>query len=94
MDDIAVARSRFVVDSRAACLAETGDVCIPVGRGVLDPGRVSELGEIIAGLRPGRQSEDEITIFKSAGNAVQDAVVAHQVWARAVERDVGTTFSL
>ena len=72
-----VGRSRLVVDSRAACLEEAGDLLIPLGEGLIGPPDTwVEIGEIAAGARPGRQSADEITLFKSVGLAVQDAAAA------------------
>ena len=72
-----VSRARIVVDSISATLAETGDLVIPIGAGLLRPGDIhTELGEIILGRKPGRQSPAEITFFKSVGVAVQDAMAA------------------
>ena len=70
VDSITAQRARIVVDSREACLAEAGDILIP---GVeID----AEIGEIINGDKPARQSDAEITLFKSVGVAVQDIVSA------------------
>jgi ornithine cyclodeaminase/alanine dehydrogenase-like protein (mu-crystallin family) len=63
------------VDSRAAATKEAGDV-IAAG----EP--FAELGEVVAGTRPGRQSADEITLFKSVGVAVEDVVSAELVYRR------------
>lgn len=72
-----VARARVVVDSRSAALAESGDLIKPIEAGLFGADHVhAELGEIILGRRPGRQSSGEITYFKSVGVAVQDAVAA------------------
>ena len=72
-----VSRARIVVDSISATLAETGDLVIPIGAGLLRPEDIhTELGEIILGRKPGRQSPAEITFFKSVGVAVQDAMAA------------------
>lgn len=81
IDTVTLQRSLVVVDSREAALAETGDLLIPIG---LDEFSVedihAELGEIINGTRPGRTSPEQITLFKSVGLAVQDAVAAQIVW--------------
>jgi ornithine cyclodeaminase len=72
-----VARSRIFVDSRDAALAEAGDLILPIEGGLLPRDQVfSEIGEVVTGKRPGRQSIDEITLFKSVGVAVQDAAAA------------------
>ena len=75
---------RIVVDSREACLEEAGDLIIPNAH--ID----AEIGEIVNGDKPGRQSDDEITFFKSVGVAVQDAVAGAAVLAEAEAQALGT----
>jgi len=79
---------RIVVDSREACLAEAGDLIIPnaqIG---------AEIGEIINGDKPERQSDDDITFFKSVGVAVQDAVAGAVVLAEAEAKGLGIVASM
>ncbi|MCS7127129.1 MAG: ornithine cyclodeaminase family protein [Thaumarchaeota archaeon] len=72
-----VASSKVVVDSREAAKAEAGDIIQAVQRGLMRWEDVhAELGEVVAGIRPGRESDEEVTVFKSVGLAVQDAAVA------------------
>jgi ornithine cyclodeaminase/alanine dehydrogenase-like protein (mu-crystallin family) len=78
LDDEALRRGRLVVDSRAATAVESGDARA-VG------GTPPEIGEIVAGTKPGRTSADEITIFKSVGLAVEDVAAADLVYRRAGE---------
>ena len=59
-----------------------------------DPSTVTEVGAVIAGLAPGRQSDEEITVYKSTGNGFQDAVVARVVYDAAVAAGVGTEVAL
>jgi ornithine cyclodeaminase/alanine dehydrogenase-like protein (mu-crystallin family) len=74
-----VARSKLYVDSRAAALQESGDVAGGLAAG----GAIfAELGEVVAGAAPGRESETEITLFKSLGLAVEDVVSAELVLRR------------
>jgi ornithine cyclodeaminase/alanine dehydrogenase-like protein (mu-crystallin family) len=54
-----------------------------------DPASVTELGEVLAGRKPGRQSADEITLYKSTGHAVEDAATARLVYDRARQEGVG-----
>ncbi len=76
LDDETLRRARLYVDSREAAAREAGDV-IAAG----EP--FAELGEVVAGTRPGRQSAEEITLFKSVGVAVEDVVAADLVWRAA-----------
>ncbi len=76
VDEATVTQARIFVDARAGALAEAGDLVIPLQAGLLDPTAWTELGEVVAGLKPGRQSATEITFFKSVGNAVQDVAAA------------------
>jgi ornithine cyclodeaminase len=78
-----VARAMVVVDSRAAAWEEAGDLIQPLRAGFIGSDHIhAELGEILLGLRSGRQDEDAVTLFKSVGVAVQDAVAArHAVQA-------------
>jgi thiomorpholine-carboxylate dehydrogenase len=75
LDDDLVRRARLYVDSRPAAVRESGDV-IAAGQ------PFAELGEVVAGTRPGRQSPDEVTLFKSVGVAVEDVVSADLVYRR------------
>ena len=60
----------------------------------LDATGLTEVGEVLAGTRPGRQSPDEITIYKSTGHAVEDAAAARLVYDRAKAEGAGTTLQL
>jgi alanine dehydrogenase len=90
VDDATVARAAVVaVDSRPAVSLEGGDLLSPLQKGLLYPEKIVELCEIVAGRHPGRQSEDEITLFKSHGIALEDIALAAMAYARAKERGVG-----
>jgi alanine dehydrogenase len=56
----------------------------------LDPATVTEIGEVLAGTRPGRTAPDQLTVYKSTGHAVEDAAAADLVYRRAVEAGAGT----
>ncbi len=89
VDSDLVARSVIVVDSREAALAEAGDLVIPLREGRIAGAETwAELGEVAAG-KGGRQRPDEITLFKSVGNAVQDLAVGVLAVRRAVETGRG-----
>lgn len=95
VDGTTVARSLLVVDSREAALAEAGDLMIPIQKGVITADHIhAELGEIVNGTRPGRADRDEITLFKSVGVAVQDAIAAGRALARAEQLGLGQIIEL
>lgn len=95
VDGEVIRRARLVVDERAAAEAEAGDLVIPWRAGETPgPDGWTELGEIAAGLAPGRQSADEITFFKSVGNAVQDVAVAGVAVSRAASLGLGVVVGL
>jgi ornithine cyclodeaminase/alanine dehydrogenase-like protein (mu-crystallin family) len=60
----------------------------------LGGGAVTELGEVLAGTRPGRASAEEITVYKSTGHAVEDAAAAHLVYRRAIQAGAGLAVEL
>jgi ornithine cyclodeaminase/alanine dehydrogenase-like protein (mu-crystallin family) len=87
--------SKIVVDSREAAMAEAGDLIVAIGRGEIRPSDIyAEIGEVAASLKPGRQDDDEITYFKSVGNAAQDVAVAQAVYQRALREDIGVEIDL
>jgi ornithine cyclodeaminase len=84
-----------VVDSREACWAEAGDLIIPRHKGLISEDDIyAELGEIVAGTRHGRESDEEVTFFKSVGNAVQDVSVARKVLKEASRLGLGLEVEL
>ena len=84
LDTAAVVRSRLYVDRLESALAEAGDFLIPKAEGAIgDDHIVGELGGILAGRVPARRSQDEITLFKSLGIAVEDLAAAHLIHTRA-----------
>ena len=88
IDEITVRRARVVVDSREACMAEAGDLII-AGANIS-----AEIGEIVNGVFPPRQDDQEITFFKTVGVAVQDAAAAAAVLAEAIDKGLGSLVSL
>ncbi len=86
-----VARSCIVVDSYATVMEEAGDIVKAIQSGLIEESNIhAELGEIVLGKRAGRQSEEEITFFKSVGNAVQDAAAAQLALKNARAMKLGT----
>ncbi len=77
LDDDLVRRARLYVESREPASKESGDV--------IAAGNIfAELGEVVAGTKPGRQSPDEITLYKSVGVAIEDVVAADLVYRKSI----------
>ena len=80
-----------VVDNIDAALDEAGDLIVPIQQGQFSQAHIAaELGEIIAGHKPGRIDANQITFFKSVGNAAQDAIAAQIVLRNAERLGLGT----
>jgi ornithine cyclodeaminase len=89
LDAEAVKKARIFVESRAAALAPP-----PSGANDLVGAEIAaEIGELLSGSHPGRKSPDEITLYRSVGVAVQDAVAAQLVYDAALARRIGTQIS-
>jgi len=72
-----IRRAVLFVDERRSALMEAGDILLAIREGLVGEDHIrAEIGEVLAGLAPGRRSDDEITVFKSVGNAVEDLAVA------------------
>ena len=75
-----VINSKIVVDQIKTCKKEAGDLIIPMEEGLWSFEKVhGELGKVVAGKLPARQSKDEITLFKSVGNAIQDLAMVNLI---------------
>jgi ornithine cyclodeaminase len=92
IDRETVRRALVVVDSREAALEEAGDLIVPLNEGEITPDHIhAELGEIVAGQKPGRTSAEQITFFKSVGVAAQDAAAAQIVLRNGLAHNLGTS---
>ena len=91
LDVETVAASSLFVDRRESALNESGEYRAAVDAGAIGPEHIlAELGEVLVGDHPGRRSEDELTLFKSLGLAVEDLAAAELVVARARAEGAGT----
>ena len=77
------------VDSRPTALKEAGDLLPALEKGRLHAGALTEIGEVIAGTRPGRTSPEQVTLFESQGMAMQDLVIAAELITLARAQGVG-----
>ncbi|MCC7081356.1 MAG: ornithine cyclodeaminase family protein [Burkholderiales bacterium] len=85
----AVRRARVVVDSREVARGECGDLLPAIERGLLYWEQVADLGEVLIGQRPGRTSDDDITLFESHGMGLQDLYTGRHVLELARAQGVG-----
>jgi ornithine cyclodeaminase/alanine dehydrogenase-like protein (mu-crystallin family) len=94
VDDATVVDALVIVESRTSALAPapagTPDLVEPISRGLIGPEHIhAEIGELVAGTRPGRADREQVTLYKSVGVAVQDAAAAALVLAAARESGAG-----
>ncbi len=95
VDDDTVKKARIVVDTYDGCMAEAGDLLIPMRAGELSRESIhADLGQIVSGEKPGRTGDDQITLFESVGFALEDLVTARLAYHRAKEQGVGLDFCL
>lgn len=95
VDSTTIQRSRVFVDHHKAAQTEAGDILLPIADHEFSYDQViGELGALINGAVVGRTHEDEITLFKSVGLALQDAVTAAQVYQLALEHGAGQQIDL
>ena len=93
LDPALLASSKLVTDLTEQCVA-IGDLHHAVDAGLMSASDVhAQLGEIVAGLKPARKSEEEIIVFDSSGTALQDVAAAVAVYRRALEHGAGARFS-
>jgi alanine dehydrogenase len=89
LDPAILKRAKIVVDDWEQAI-HSGEINVPISQGIiLRENILGEIGEVIAGLKPGRKSDEEITIFTSTGLAVQDAVTAQIAYEKALKKKVG-----
>lgn len=90
-----VGRAHIVVDSHDAAMAEAGDLLKAIEAGVIEEDDLRrELGMLVADASLGRSDDEQITFFKSVGNAVQDVVVARYAVDQARQRGIGQQVNL
>ena len=91
LDEVAVRRADvLVVDDLEQARIECGDIISPVERGVIRWEQVAELSEVVTGKVPGRQSDDQITLFESDGVALEDIATGLRVYELARQKGVGS----
>ncbi len=77
ISEAVIKHALLIVDQREAALAEAGDIIMAINDRAIAPAHIhAELGELLNGTKKGRTAPDQITVFKSVGNAVQDLAMA------------------
>ena len=91
LDGATVAAASLFVDRRESTINESGDFLFAVREGLIDQSHIrGELGELLEGTAEGRKSNDEITLFKSLGLAIEDLAAAAFLYEKAQRDGRGT----
>jgi ornithine cyclodeaminase len=91
IDTASMAAASLFVDRRESTLNESGDYLFALREGAIGPEHIkAEIGELLIGARQGRTSDDEITLFKSLGLAIEDLAAAEYAYRKAQQSGVGT----
>jgi ornithine cyclodeaminase/alanine dehydrogenase len=95
LDTETIARSRVIIDDHTAAGREAGELLIPISEGVITYDHIKgTLADVVSGRVKGRESADEITLFKSCGLAIEDLVAARLAYEKAVETGAGAQVDL
>ncbi|MCB1626027.1 MAG: ornithine cyclodeaminase family protein [Pseudomonadales bacterium] len=95
VDSIGVARGRFFVDYIDAAKAQAGELLAAIRTGAVTEDHIAgEIGDVLLGRKPGRESPTEITIYKSLGVTTQDLAAAELAYRLACERGIGQQIDL
>jgi ornithine cyclodeaminase/alanine dehydrogenase-like protein (mu-crystallin family) len=91
LDDEVVRRAdRVIIDAKRTFAEESWDITRQVGKGIRTWDEIDALEDVVGGVRPGRQSADEITLLKTVGTAAQDTLPAFRLYQQAQEKGVGS----
>jgi ornithine cyclodeaminase/alanine dehydrogenase-like protein (mu-crystallin family) len=94
LDTITIKKARIIVDTYEGCMAEAGDLLVPIQQGELSKEDIyADLGEIVSGQKKGRINDAEITLFESVGFALEDLVTAMAAYQKAGQRGIGVEFN-
>ncbi|HEX8186029.1 MAG TPA: ornithine cyclodeaminase family protein [Blastocatellia bacterium] len=94
LDTKTIRRARVIIDSELAAGREAGEILIPLAEGSIKPDHVKgALADVVSGEVSGREPDDELTVFRSCGLAIEDLVTARLAYTRATAEGVGTEVS-
>lgn len=95
LDTAAIGRGRLYVDRRESAMTEAGDVLIPLSEGAISVGHIQgEIGGVLMGAETGRESAQDVTVFKSLGLAIEDLAAARHIYEKGVALGTGVWVSL
>ena len=95
LDALAMKQSRLYVDRRESTLNESGDFLLAKKEAAVDDAHIlGEIGELLLGTAEGRQTPQDVTLFKSLGLAIEDLAAANHVYRKATEAGVGVMVEL
>ena len=95
LDPYLIKDAKVYVDQAESCMKESGDLIKPIKEGIIDQNHiVGEIGDFCLNKIAGRKSENEITIFKSVGVAIQDFAVATDIYNRSFKEGYGQEINL
>ena len=95
LDSELVVRSKLFTDKRESLFNESGDYLFPMKEGLFGEEHLKgELGELLLGSKPARETVEDITLFKSLGLAVEDLAACHYIYEKATEKNTGTSVDL
>lgn len=95
VDATTIKRATYVPDLRDRVMQDAGAFIHAVEAGVVSEDHVhAELGEVVAGVEPGRTSESEVTMFDSGGTGIETVAAAHMLYEKAREAGLGQTIPL
>ena len=87
-------RAKVVVDDLTQAV-HSGEVNVPISEGLLAPQDIyAQIGEILTGKKPGRVSDEEITIFDSTGLGIQDVAAGNAVYKKALDTGLGMRLNM
>jgi ornithine cyclodeaminase/alanine dehydrogenase-like protein (mu-crystallin family) len=91
LDTVTIKTARVIIDDDSSAGREAGEILIPISEGAIDSDHVKgTLADLVSGRLEGRESPEEITVFKSCGLAIEDLVTARLAYSRAIAVGVGT----
>ncbi len=89
-----IKKAKIIVDDYEQAM-KSGEINVPLGKGIISEKNIhATLGEVVAGLKPGRKNDQELTIFDSTGLAIQDIAVAKVIYEKAKKLGIGMEVNL